>query len=606
MTKDFLEKLKSLLPIQDLMGRYIKVTRRGRTYVCLCPFHSEKSPSCTIYPETGSFYCFGCGAGGDIISFIRQYEHLDYREAVNALAGIAGVQVPLDTAVNKEESRMKGRILELNREAARFFYKGLLEDGNKKGLRYFAERGLRPETLKKYGLGYAPNSWDTLTKAMTALGYTQKELLAAGLVKEGKSGVYDAFRDRVIFPILDLRGQVIGFGGRILDGDGPKYLNSPDTLVFKKSRNLFSLNMAKTAPETQQRLILAEGYMDVIAVNQGGFENVVATLGTALTGDQARLMAQHTKEVIISYDSDGPGQKAANKAVGLLGEAGVSTKILKLEGAKDPDEYIKKFGSTRFKLLLDNALGAVNFQLERAAQGLDTASQEGQVDYLKRAAEVLSEINSPLEREVYISRLAGEQRISPEAIKNQVNMLIRRREKGEKAKNWQAITSSSALPIPLSEQRQGLNLHSDSVYTDASEAAAIRKSIKAEALLMAYILRYPDRLPEILKVLSTEAMFSAVYQRAYSLLAREQENTPLNGASDCLSVLGGELSGSEMGKITEIIAKNRDIDIGPKEAADYVEVIKTTRENLENGPSKTPSDQEFLAFTEGLRAKQDT
>lgn len=600
MTKDFLEKLKSLLPIQDLMGRYIRVTKRGRTYVCLCPFHSEKSPSCTIYPDTGSFYCFGCGAGGDIISFVRQYEHLDYREAVELLAGIAGVQVPLDTAVNKEESRMKGRILELNRAAARFFFRRLLEDGDKRGLRYLANRGLKPEILKKYGLGYAPQSWDLLTKAMVQEGFTKKELLAAGLVKEGKNGVYDAFRDRVIFPILDLRGQVIGFGGRILDGDGPKYLNSPDTLVFKKSRNLFSLNVAKTVPETQKRLILAEGYMDVIAVNQGGFQNVVATLGTALTGEQARLMAQHTKEVIIAYDSDGPGQKAANKAVNLLGEAGVSTKILRMEGAKDPDEYIKKFGSTRFKLLLDNALGAVNFQLQQAASGLDTSNQQGQVDYLKRAAEVLAEISSPLEREVYISRLAAEQRIAPEVIKSQVEMLIRKRQKGEKSREWQTITASASMPIPLDEQRRDLN--NDSPYNTPSDAPAIRKAVKAEALLLAYVLRYPDRLPEITGTLPPEAMFSAVYQRAYSILI--QENSPLNGVSDCLSVLSSELTGGEMGKITEIIAKNKDIDIGPKEAADYVDVIMSTRKNLSEKASDTQSDQEFLAFTEVLRAKQ--
>ncbi len=348
----FILELKQNNPIDTVMSSYVSLNRRGRNCVCLCPFHSEKSPSCTVYMDNGSFYCFGCGTGGDVITFVMKIENLSYVEAIKFLADRAGMTMP-DEAKNNEASQIKSRVLEINRTAARFFHNTLAKspDGEK-GRRYFAERQLSPATITKYGLGYAPDDWHKLSNHLKSQGYTEDELVTANLCARGKNdGIYDLFRDRAIFPIIDLRGNVIAFGGRIIDGSGPKYLNSSDTPVFKKSRNLFSLNFAKKSEE--KRLILAEGYMDVIAINQAGFENVVATLGTALTQEQARLMSQYAEEIIIAYDSDGAGQNATHKAINLLSEVGVRTKIIRMEGAKDPDEYIKKFGAARFRHLLD-------------------------------------------------------------------------------------------------------------------------------------------------------------------------------------------------------------------------------------------------------------
>ncbi len=323
LSEDFLYQLKQNNSIESVMSSYVNLTKRGRNYVCLCPFHSEKSPSCTVYPENDSFFCFGCGSGGDVITFVRKIENLEYIEAVKFLAERSGMTLPEDAA-NNQLSQIKARTLEINRVAARFFYNQLSSNSGEKGLRYLVSRGLSPETIKKYGLGYAVDGWDILKRHMLSQGFSEDELVTAAVCsRTAKGNLIDSFRDRVMFPIIDLRGNVIAFGGRIIDGSGPKYLNSADTPVFKKSRNLFSLNFAKNAKP--DRLILAEGYMDVISINQAGFENVVATLGTALTPEQARLMSQYSKEIIIAYDSDGPGQAATHKAINLLGEVGVNT-----------------------------------------------------------------------------------------------------------------------------------------------------------------------------------------------------------------------------------------------------------------------------------------
>ncbi len=336
----FIYQLKLANPIDTTMGRYVHLIRSGSNYKCLCPFHSEKTPSCTVYTGTQSFYCFGCGAGGDVITFTKQIENLDTYEAIKLLAERGGLEMP-ENDLNKDGAKLKLRILEMNREAANFFYRNLLQGQDKRGLQYAVQRGLTPKAIKKYAIGYAPAAWDGLMKHLEGLGFTREEMLSAGLIRQNARGCFDFFRERVMFPIIDLRGNVIAFGGRLIEGEGPKYLNSGDTPVFKKSRNLFSLNFAKNANVKQ--LILAEGYMDVIAINQAGFEQVVATLGTALTAEQARIMAQYATEVVLCYDSDSAGQNATHRAINLLSEAGLHTRILKVQDAKDPDEYIRKF-----------------------------------------------------------------------------------------------------------------------------------------------------------------------------------------------------------------------------------------------------------------------
>lgn len=488
---DFLYQLKNANSIEGVMSSYTSLKRTGHNYVCLCPFHSEKSPSCTVYTDTQSFYCFGCGAGGDVITFVMKSENLDYFEAVKYLAERGNIPLP-DEQFDENSSRIKQRVYEINRLAARFFFSQLKAQRDNKGLAYLLNRGLSLQTIEKYGLGYADDKWNNLKNYLMSEGYTENELIVAGLCIKSKSGnLYDVFRNRVIFPILDLRGNVIAFGGRLLDGEGPKYLNSSDTPVFKKSRNLFSLNFAKSSNE--KRLILAEGYMDVIAINQAGFSNTVATLGTALTPEQARLMSQYAEEIIIAYDSDDAGQKATYKAIALLSDAGLKTRVLTIDNAKDPDEFIKKFGATRFKLLLDNSEGAIVYELNKCKNGLDMESDTGKVEYLKRVTHILADIKSSVEREVYISRVANEQGVSKETLLYEVNALVKKQRNMNEKREWRNITNQ------ITAKRDNIN----------PEAAKYPKEAKAETGIIAFLLNNPDKLEFVKSRLQAEDFVTA-------------------------------------------------------------------------------------------------
>ncbi len=578
LPEEFLYELRQNSPIESVMTSYTHLIKRGRNYVCLCPFHSEKSPSCTVYPDTNSFFCFGCGAGGDVITFIRKIENLEYIEAVKFLAERSGMSLP-DDVQNDQTAKIKLRILEINRTAARYFYDQLKSKSGEKGRLYINSRQLLPNTITKYGVGYAPESWDNFRNFMHSQGYFDDELIAASLCARSQNGkVYDVFRDRIIFPIIDLRGNVIAFGGRIIDGSGPKYLNSGDTPVFKKSRNLFSLNFAKSKKD--KRLILAEGYMDVISINQAGFENVVATLGTALTPEQARLMAHYAEEVVIAYDSDGPGQAATHKAINLLGEAGVRTKIIKMNDAKDPDEYIKKFGAIRFKLLLDNSDGAISFELQKCMNGLDMDSDTGKIEYLKRAVKVLADITSPIERDVYISKIASEQGVSKEIISEQTNSLIRKKINIQKKTEWTQITSYSSKIDPINP-----------------EAAKFPKETKAEKGIISYLFNNPDKADEISKKLPPEKFITSFNKKVYEILVNKIKKS----LDFDISLLSDEFSVDEMGKISEMIAKTRDISVSEKEADDYIRVL-LSHKIIEN--KEDISDDDFLKLAQNLKNKK--
>lgn len=577
----FIQELKQNNPIDSVMSSYVSLIRRGRGCVCLCPFHSEKSPSCTVFLDAADphFYCFGCGAGGDVITFVMKIENLGYVEAIKFLADRAGMAMPEDSK-NDESSRIKSRILEINRTAARYFYDTLTgsPDGEK-GRRYFAERQLSAATITKYGLGYASNGWSNLFNHLRSKGFYDDELIAAFLCKRGKNdGVYDVFRDRVMFPIIDLRGNVIAFGGRTIDGDGPKYVNSSDTPVFKKSRNLFSLNFAKKSEE--KRLILAEGYMDVIAINQAGFENVVATLGTALTQEQARLMSQYAEEIIIAYDSDGAGQNATHKAINLLSEVGLRTKIIKIEGAKDPDEYIKKFGALRFKQLLDKSGGAIEFELEKCRAGLDIETDEGRIEYLKRCVNILADITSPIEREVYAGRLAESNRVNKEMIVQQVNGLIRKRQNQSKSKEWTEIRTF---------QKQ-MRTNPDSYRKP--------KEYKAEIGIIAYLAANPDEADQISSRVAPEQFATDFNKKVYSVMLEKIKNSAF---SDILS-LQSEFSADEMGKITEIEVNSKDVNINKTALDDFINILVSSADNSES--AKDMSDDEFLKYIQNLKRKK--
>lgn len=475
----FLQELKYRSDIEQVIGSYVNLRRRGRTLSGLCPFHSEKSPSFTVYPENQSFYCFGCQAGGDVINFIRRIENLDYMEAVRFLAQRAGMQVPEDAGDNRT-AQMRKRILELNRDAARYFHRNLMSEAGRPGRAYLIGRGLTKSTITRFGIGYAGEGWDGLTNAMRQMGYTREELVAAHLANESqKGGIYDVFRNRAIFPIIDLRGNVIAFGGRNLGEQGPKYLNSSDTPVFKKSRNLFALNFAKNSDRSE--LILCEGYMDVVSMHQAGFTNAVATLGTALTEEQSRLIAQYTGEVVLSYDSDGPGQKATRRATDLLEAAGVKIRVLSIPDAKDPDEYIKKFGAERFALLIEGSSSATDFAINNLRRENDLTTAEGKVSFLKQFAVLMADLPSPIEREVYLSKICRELEVDKAAIAGQ----IEREQKKRSYRNRKR--EERELIAPPAKGR------TEADRADELLQRQLPREMKAAERLLRYLLRHPDR-----------------------------------------------------------------------------------------------------------------
>lgn len=575
---EFIYQLKLANPIDTTMGRYVHLIRSGSNYKCLCPFHSEKTPSCTVYTGTQSFYCFGCGAGGDVITFTKQIENLDTYEAIKLLAERGGLEMP-ENDLNKDGAKLKLRILEMNREAANFFYRNLLQGQDKRGLQYAVQRGLTPKAIKKYAIGYAPAAWDGLMKHLEGLGFTREEMLSAGLIRQNARGCFDFFRERVMFPIIDLRGNVIAFGGRLIEGEGPKYLNSGDTPVFKKSRNLFSLNFAKNANVKQ--LILAEGYMDVIAINQAGFEQVVATLGTALTAEQARIMAQYATEVVLCYDSDSAGQNATHRAINLLSEAGLHTRILKVQDAKDPDEYIRKFGATRFKLLLDNSGGAINFELARCREGLDLATEQGKFDFLRRTVQVLAGIRNEMEREVYLSRIAKEEEISPDVLHAQVKAQLRKSYYTEKKQSWNAMMAKSSF-------RDELN----------PEAPKYQREAKAEEQILAYLFLHPDLLPEVEKRLKPEHFFTSLHRKIYEVFCERMPETD----SFSVSMFRDACSDAEMGRITGIMARNAEVALTADTLNDCIRLLLQAKEHEKINADQL-SDDDLLSIVNQARNK---
>ncbi|MBQ8961585.1 MAG: DNA primase [Ruminococcus sp.] len=551
---EFLLTLRNANPIEEVMGSYVKLIKRGRNYVCNCPFHSEKTPSCTVFLDRDPhFYCFGCGAGGDVITFIMKIENLDFREAVKLLAQRAGLEMPEYSSKNSGLAKLRTRIYEMNRIAANFYYKNLLKGPDKSGLKYFAERKLTPQTVKKYGLGFAPNAWDELARLLLSKGYTEDEMIQGWLCGRNRNGkLFDMFRNRVMFPIIDLRGNVIGFGGRVLDDSKPKYLNTGATPVFDKGNNLFSMNFAKDADV--KRLILCEGYMDVIAVNQAGFENVVATLGTAITPEQARLMSHYADEVIIAYDSDSAGQKATQKAINHFADVGLRTRILKMEGAKDPDEFIKKFGANRFRILIDNSGDANLFMLDRCEEGLDLDTEMGRVELLRRVAGVLAGIENPLEREVYISRSAKKCEIPADVLKDHIDGLLKKNVRTQKKSEWKNIQAQISRPKDL---------------TDPQEAKHRRES-RAEEMIISYLLARPEEAKRLSKEAPPEIFATQFHKKVYAALLTGMTTSP----SFTMSVLGEFFTPEEMGRISGISAKMNGREISSAAVADCIALLQ--------------------------------
>lgn len=579
--RSFIEQLVSQCDIEDLIRSYIDIKKAGRTLKGLCPFHSEKTPSFVVYPESQSFYCFGCGKGGDAIRFVMEAEHLDYPEAVRYLAKRMGLAVPEDG--DDRAARHKARIYSLNREAARFFHRCLKSPAGVSGYEYLKGRGLSDATITTYGLGFAPDSWDSLREFLRSKGYTQEEMLDAAVVSRSSKGhVYDKFRNRVIFPIIDLKGSVVGFGGRVLDDSKPKYLNTDDTPVFKKSRNLFSLNFAKG--KTNGRLILAEGYMDVISIYAAGFENVVATLGTALTEEQARLMSKYAEEVVIAYDSDGPGQAATHRAINLLGAAGLSVKVLRMEGAKDPDEYIKTFGAKRFEILLNHASDMIAYELAQVKSRVDMKTDMGKIEYVKRCAYILSEIDDPLSREVYAATVAREAGIPAETVMTQLSAVLSKKRRTREKKEWDAIQTNREVV------RDRLN----------PERAQHLKEAAAEEGIIAYLLRHPDGYERVLREISPDQFVTSYHKRVFSAMKQLYDES----GDVSLSLIGTLLSSEETSGVARILARSSEFAVTEEMLADYIRVLKSFHEVLSADSVKTADASEIEQYRQKLKSKK--
>lgn len=431
--REIIEEIVNRTDISDLIGSYVTLKRVGSNMHGLCPFHSEKTPSFTVFSKTNSFYCFGCGSGGDAITFVMKAENLDYPSAVEFLASRAGITIPQDKNELANMGMSRKRVYEMNLAAAKFFRENLFDKSvGFDALNYFVgTRKLSMATVKRFGLGYAPNDSFALTNHMKKLGYTEQELIDGFLCGRSKKGhLYDYFRNRVIFPIIDVTGNIIGFGGRVMDDSKPKYLNTSDTPGFKKSKNLFALNYAKN--HCSEQLILCEGYMDVIALHAAGFENAVATLGTALTQEQARMMTKYTKKVVLLYDSDDAGQRATDRAIKILSEVGMDVRILKLNGAKDPDEYIKKFGADRFRALLGESRTGFDFKVSRALANLDLQIPDEKIKASAAICEIIADSASGVEREVFLTKASELLKLPIDVLRNNVEHIIRKRRSDQK------------------------------------------------------------------------------------------------------------------------------------------------------------------------------
>ncbi len=574
ITDTFLQDLKYRLSIEDVISSYVQLKKSGRTHFGLCPFHNEKTPSFAVFTESQTFHCFGCGAGGDIISFIMKIENLDYLEAVKFLAETAGMTVP-ENDMDDSIARKKSRLMAANREAARFFNSNLKTAKGEKGYRYFKDRGFSDSTITKFGLGYALDEWDGLIKYMKGLGYSVGELYEANLVrkseKNGKTHYYDNFKNRIIIPIIDLRGNVIAFGGRVLDDSKPKYVNTSDTLIYKKSNAVFALNKAKNNPD--RKIILAEGYMDVIAMHQAGFTNAVACLGTALTREQARMISRYADEVILSYDSDGAGKAATDKAIQIFGEVDIKVRVLSLTGGKDPDEIIKTHGRERFEALINGASNDIEFRLLAARKNFDMQTTDGKLGFLNQAVKILSSVDNAIERDLYISRLSEELSVSKEAIKIQVAEEIKKNRRRQSRENFRNIQKQTA----------GYN---DKINPDR---AKYLRAAKAEEIILSTVLKNQDLAEKIFTFVNDDLFITELNRRIFLFIKENMKD----GKGIDLSIFNEAFDFEEMGYITDLF-RGENISNSVQECRDCAEVIGEEKTKLIDVNPSEISDEDFL------------
>ena len=570
----FLDELVARNPIEDVVGHYVTLKRSGSNLFGLCPFHGEKTASFSVAPDKGIYYCFGCHKGGGVINFMMELEGLSYPDAVRNLAARVGMEVPEDEQY-QSRYRQQERLWALHKEAARFFHSQLYAPVGKAALEYAFGRGMSKSILTTFGVGYAPDSWDSLVRAMRAKGYTDQELKDSGLVtvSQKNGNIFDRFRDRLMFPIIDVRGNVIGFGGRIIKNDpnAAKYLNSPETMIFNKRKNLFGLNLAKKSKENS--LILVEGNIDVVTLHQYGFDNAVASLGTSLTDEQAVLMTRYAEQVILIYDGDKAGQNATQRAIPILEKAGLQVKVLQLKDAKDLDEFLKKFGADRFKLLLEESSNRVEYQLNAIARKYDIREDDQKVKFINEAAEFLSTLSNAVQREVYGHRVADAAKISYDALKLEVNKAFKRRMARERKKQEKIDLAPAKNLQPRSRTIRYDNM----------------KSAMAEETVIAMVLRSPALLDEA-KQLDSGEFSSGLLGNVYDQLRRRHDR----GLDVSLGVLT-DLSREEMSHITSVYHRQQG-PVNEQALADCIRIIKK-----EHSSSNVASEDDLLAFRNKLR-----
>lgn len=562
-TDEFLTQLRNRCDIEDIIGRYVNLKKTGSSTVGLCPFHSERTPSFHVSGRKQMFYCFGCHKGGDVITFIMEAEHLPYVDAVVFLANMVGLPVPQKNVFDTEIAELRKRILEINRAAARFYFDTLFKPEGKAGLEYFKNRKLTPTTVRRFGLGYAPDSWDSLLKHLLEKGYALDDIKAAGLAIQSKTGGkhFDRFRSRCMFPIIDHRGNVIGFGGRTMDANNPaKYLNSSENLVFKKGQNLFALNIAKNTKETC--LILCEGYMDVISLHQAGFDNAVASLGTALTPDQARLIRRYTENVVVCYDSDAAGKKATQRALEILPPAGLNVRVMTVTGGKDPDDMMKEEGGKeKFRRLLDASFNSVDYRFSETLAKYDISVDTEKIECLKKMAEIIAPIPSPSERDVYASKIAEIMTVDKKAVVAEINQRRKRmqrfREKEERAKQLSSLTDANDKVNPQRPRHL--------------------KAAKAEEDLLSVLINMPEKAPRITSQISEEDFVTDFNRRVFIALKEKIEQDP---TADHLLNIAQYFTPEEMSHINTFMAGIEAINVTDAAIDSAVGILKKEKKKI--------------------------
>ena len=582
--EDIINEIKYRNDIESTVSQYVTLKRRGKNLVGLCPFHSEKTPSFTVYPETESFYCFGCGAGGDVFSFVGLLENLDYMEAVRLLAERSGIALP-ESGYDDSMQKLKNKIYEINRETARFFHSYLMSDAGKWGLDYLTGRGLALSTIKHFGLGAAPDSWDALINHLKSKGFRESDMLAANVISRGRNNSYfDRFRRRVMFPIINIRGNVVAFSGRAMPGEdkqAAKYVNTADTPVYKKSENLFGMNFAKN--HCSKQIILVEGNMDVVSLHQAGFENTVAPLGTSFTAEQVNLLARYTKEIVLTMDADAAGQKAVSRASAMLENSGLGVRVVVVPEGKDPDEYIKKNGPDRFAALLEGAVSDIEYKLLTAAKNVDAGTDDGKLRYLNEAASIIAADGDMITRDIYIGRLSDKYGVSRTALTAKVEELRRKKQKAQHKKEISEIITPKFSRDDINPERQ-----------------VSRKGTAAEEGLIAVLLQHPDFYARAKEKLPADKMITSLNRRIYSIILDTLES----GRALDISVFAEKLLPAEIGFLVSLQNSERAGDNAQKVLMDCIEVILEEKDSLKLAERGETSVEEWASGLKGIIEKK--